>query len=165
MKFWKVIDWIVDSLAAAFLLATSFVLALQVIFRYLLNRPLAWPLEVSLLFFVWLVWLGGVGGMREEKQIRIEFAEKYLPLSIQRILIPANTIFSLIFLGFIIYYGVQVAESQMTAVFDILPFSRGVLYAIAPLGGSLMLISLVRVLIRQIHRYFPRPEVLKERKG
>jgi TRAP-type C4-dicarboxylate transport system permease small subunit len=165
MKFWKVIDWIVDSLAAAFLLATSFVLALQVIFRYLLNRPLAWPLEVSLFCFVWLVWMGGVGGMREEKQIRIEFAEKYLPLSIQRILIPANTIFSLIFLGFIIYYGVQVAESQMTAVFDILPFSRGVLYAIAPLGGSLMFISLVRVLIRQINRYFPRPELLKERKG
>ena len=165
MKFWKVIDWIVDSLAAAFLLATSFVLALQVIFRYLLNRPLAWPLEVSLFCFVWLVWMGGVGGMREEKQIRIEFAEKYLPLSIQRILIPANTIFSLIFLGFIIYYGVQVAESQMTAVFDILPFSRGVLYAIAPLGGSLMFISLVRVLYRQINLYFPRPELLKERKG
>jgi len=165
MKFWKVIDWIVDSLAAAFLLGTSFILALQVIFRYILNRPLSWPLEVSLFCFVWLVWLGGVGGMREEKQIRIEFAEKYLPLSIQRILIPMNTILSLVFLGFIIYYGVQVAESQMTAVFDILPFSRGVLYAIAPLGGSLMLISLVRVLIRQIHRYFPRPELLKERKG
>ena len=163
MKFWKVIDWIVDSLAAAFLLATSFVLALQIIFRYILNRPLSWPLEVSLFCFVWLVWLGGVGGMREEKQIRIEFAEKYLPLSIQRILIPANTIFSLIFLGFVIYYGVQVAESQMTAVYDILPFSRGVLYAVAPVCGSLMLISLVRVLIRQIHRYFPRPEVLKER--
>src|SRR4030042_5848247 len=138
MKFWKVLTWICDSLAAAFLLATSFVLALQVIFRYLLNRPLAWPLEVSLFCFVWLVWMGGVGGMREEKKIRIEFDEKYLPLSIQRILIPANTIFSLIFLGFIIYYGVQVAESQMTAVFDILPFSRGVLYSVAPVWGCWM---------------------------
>lgn len=165
MKFWKIIDWIVDSAAAAFLVIMSSILALQVVFRYLLNRPLAWPLEVSLFCFVWLVWMGGVGGMREEKQIRIEFAEKYLPLSIKRILIPANTILSLIFLGFVIYYGVQVAESQMTAVFDILPFSRGVLYAIAPLGGSLMLISLVRVLLRQIHRYFPPPELLKERKN
>ena len=165
MKFWKVIDWIVDSAAAAFLVIMSSVLALQVIFRYLLNRPLAWPLEVSLLFFVWLVWLGGVGGMREEKQIRIEFAEKYLPLSFQRILIPANTIFSLIFLGFIIYYGVQVAESQRSAVFDILPFSRGVLYSVAPVCGCLMFFSLVRVLVRQIQRYYPRAESLKERKG
>ncbi len=163
MKFWKGIDWIVDSLAAAFLLATSFVLALQVIFRYVLNRPLSWPLEVSLFCFVWLVWLGAAGGMREEKQIRIEFAEKYLPRPILRFLMPATTVLCLIFLGFVIFYGVQVAESQMTAVYDILPFSRGVLYAVAPLCGILMFVSLLRVLGRQIRRYSPRSEGLEER--
>jgi len=36
-----------------------FRLALQIFFRYVLNYPLAWPLEVSLFCFVWLVWLGG----------------------------------------------------------------------------------------------------------
>jgi hypothetical protein len=30
-------------------------------------------------------------------------------------------------------------------------------------GGSLMFITLVRVLARQVQRYFPRPEGLKER--
>jgi TRAP-type C4-dicarboxylate transport system permease small subunit len=154
-------DRIIDALAAGFLLATSLVLALQVFFRYVLNYPLSWPLEVSLFCFVWLVWMGGVGGMREERQIRIEFAEKYLPRPILRILMPANTILSLIFLGFVIFYGIRVAESQMTAVYDILPFSRGVLYAVAPVGGSLMVVSLVRVLARQIRRYSPRPESLK----
>jgi TRAP-type C4-dicarboxylate transport system permease small subunit len=154
-------DRVIDTMAAGFLLVTSLVLALQVFFRYVLNYPLSWPLEVSLFCFVWLVWMGGVGGMREERQIRIEFAEKYLPRSILRILMPANTILSLIFLGFVIFYGIQVAESQMTAVYDILPFSRGVLYAVAPVGGSLMVISLVRVLSRQIRRYSPRSESLK----
>jgi TRAP-type C4-dicarboxylate transport system permease small subunit len=155
MKFWKVLDWMVDSLAAVFLVVMSSVLALQVIFRYVLNRPLSWPLEVSLFCFVWLVWLGAVGGMREEKQIRIEFAEKYFPRPIQRVLIPFTTILSLVFLGFVIFYGVQVAESQMSAVYDILPFSRGVLYAVAPVCGILMFLALVRVLVRQIHRYSP----------
>jgi TRAP-type C4-dicarboxylate transport system permease small subunit len=165
MKFWKVVDWIVDTLAAIFLLTTSFILALQIFFRYILNRPLSWPLEVSLFCFVWLVWMGGVGGMREEKQIRIEFAEKYLPRSTLRILMPATTILCLIFLGFVIFYGVQVTESQRSAVYDILPFSRGILYAVAPVCGSLMVISLVRVLARQIRRYSPQPEDLKERSG
>jgi TRAP-type C4-dicarboxylate transport system permease small subunit len=163
MKFWKVIDRMVDALAAGFLLVMSGVLALQVFFRYVLNRPLSWPLEVSLFCFVWLVWLGAIGSMREERQIRIEFAEKYLPRGGQRIVIPATTIVSLIFLGFIVFYGVQVAESQMSAVYDILPFSRGVLYAIAPIAGCLMFLTLVRVLIRQIRRYVPQPENPKER--
>jgi len=158
MKFLKGMDRIIDALAAGFLLLTASVLALQIFFRYVLNYPLAWPLEVSLFCFVWLVWLGGVGGMREERQIRIEFAEKYLSRSILRILMPATTVLSLIFLGFVIFYGVQVAESQRSAVYDILPFSRGILYAVAPVCGVLMVISLVRVLTRQIQRYSPRPE-------
>ena len=155
MRFWKILDRIVDALAASLLLVTAFVLALQIFFRYVLNYPLSWPLEISLFCFVWLVWMGGVGGMREEKQIRIEFAEKYLPRPILRVLMPANTIFCLMFLGFVIFYGVQVAESQRSAVFDILPFSRATLYAVAPVGGILMVGSLVRVLGRQIRRYSP----------
>jgi len=158
MKFLKAMDRITDALAAVFLLVTASVLALQVFFRYILNYPLAWPLEVSLFCFVWLVWLGGVGGMREEKQIRIEFAEKYLSRKILRILMPATTVLSLVFLGFVIFYGVQVAESQRSAVYDILPFSRGILYAVAPVCGILMVVSLVRVLARQIQRYSPRAE-------
>ncbi len=156
-------DGVIDSVAAVLLVLMSLVLALQVVFRYVLNRPLSWPLEVSLLFFVWLVWIGGIGGMRDEKQIRIEFAEKYLPRPIQRILMPANTVVCLIFLGFVIFYGVQVAESQRSAVYDILPFSRGVLYAIAPVAGTLMFVSLLRVLARQIRRYSSPAESLKER--
>jgi TRAP-type C4-dicarboxylate transport system permease small subunit len=158
MKFLKAMDRIVDALAAGFLLVTASVLALQIFFRYVLNYPLAWPMEVSLFCFVWLVWLGGVGGMREEKQIRIEFAEKYLSRRILRILMPATTVLSLIFLGFVIFYGVQVAESQRSAVYDILPFSRGILYAVAPVCGVLMVVSLARVLARQIQRYSPRTE-------
>jgi TRAP-type C4-dicarboxylate transport system permease small subunit len=163
MKLWKVIDRIVDSLAALLLLATSSVLALQVIYRYLLNRPLGWPLEVSLLCFVWMVWLGGAAGMREERQVRIEFAEKYLPHSVQRILIPLSTLLSLAFMAFVVFYGVRVAESQMSAEYDILPFPRGILYAVAPVVGVLMFLYLIRVLIRQIRRYFSAGETREER--
>ena len=93
--------------------------------------------------------------MREERQIRIDFAETYSPKQIKRILLPANTILSMVFLVFVIYYGVQVTESQMSAVYDILPFSRAILYAAAPVGGSLMFLTLARVLVRQIRRYSP----------
>jgi TRAP-type C4-dicarboxylate transport system permease small subunit len=163
MKLWKVIDRMVDSLAALLLLATSSVLALQVIYRYLLNRPLGWPLEVSLLCFVWMVWLGGAAGMRDERQVRIEFAEKYLPRSVQRILLPVTTFLSLAFMGLVVFYGLRVAESQMSAEYDILPFPRGVLYAVAPIVGVLMFLYLIRVLVRQIHRYFSAAPTREER--
>jgi TRAP-type C4-dicarboxylate transport system permease small subunit len=153
VTFWKVMDWVVDSLAAVLLLLMSSILALEVVFRYGLNRPLSWTLEVSLFCFVWLVWLGAIGFMREERQIRIDFLETYAPRRIQKIVLPLNTVLSMVFLVFVIYYGVFVTESQMSAVYDILPFSRGILYAAAPVGGSLMFLTLARVLVRQIRRY------------
>lgn len=153
MGFWKCVDWLVDSLATVLLLLMSSVLVLEVVFRYALNRPLSWTLEVSLFCFVWLVWLGAIGFMREERQIRIDFMETYAPRRIQKFILPATTVLSLVFLVFVIYYGVLVAESQMSAVYDILPFSRGILYAAAPIGGSLMFLTLTRVLLRQIRRF------------
>ncbi len=152
MRFWKVVDQLVDSLATVLLLVMSLVLAVEVFFRYVVNRPLSWTMEVSIFCFVWLVWLGAIGFMREERQIRIDFMETYAPRSIQKVLLPVNTALSLVFLVFVIYYGVYVTESQMSAVFDILPFSRGIQYAAAPVGGSLMFLTLVRVLVRQIRR-------------
>ena len=151
---WKALDWLVDTLATLFLVAMSLVLALEVVCRYLFNRPLTWSVEVSLFCFVWLVWLGAIGYMREEKQIRIDFMEKYTPVAVQRIFVPTTTFLSMLFLVAVVYYGVQVADSQRSAVFDILPFSRGVLYAAAPIGGTLMFLSLARVLLRQIRRYY-----------
>ena len=150
MKFWKVVDQLVDSLATVLLLVMSLVLAVEVFFRYVVNRPLSWTMEVSLLCFIWLVWLGAIGYMREGRQIRIDFMETYAPRSIRRVLLPVNTALSLVFLAFVIYYGIYVAESQMSAVFDILPFPRGIQYAAAPVGGSLMFLTLARVLVRQI---------------
>ncbi len=152
MRFWKVVDQVVDSLATVLLLVMSLVLAVEVFFRYVVNRPLSWTMEVSLFCFVWLVWLGAIGYMREERQIRIDFMETYAPRSIQRILLPVNTALSLVFLVFVIYYGIYVADSQRSAVYDILPFSRGILYAAAPVGGALMFLTLARVLVRQIRR-------------
>lgn len=152
--FWKAVDWLVDSLAAVLLVVMSLVLATEVICRYIFNRPLTWSVEVSLFCFVWLVWLGAIGCMREEKQIRIDFAEKHAPIALQRILVPTTTILSMVFLVVVVYFGVQVADSQRSAVYDILPFSRGVLYAAAPIGGTLMFLSLARVLARQVRRYY-----------
>jgi len=42
--------------------------------------------------------------------------------------------------------------AQTTAEYDVLPFSRAVQYVVAPVVGSLMILSLLRVLVRQLRR-------------
>ena len=148
--FWKIFDRAVDSAAALCLLAMSVIITIQVFYRYVLNDPLLWPLEGSLLIFVYLVWLAGASGMRDGNEIRIELAETYLPQSVTRVLQPILTCISISIITIVIFLGIKVVKFQSTNVYDSFPFSRGVLFAVAPIVGSIMFVYLVRRLIRQI---------------
>lgn len=149
-RAWTLLDTALDVLTALSFLVMALTLTLQIVARYLLNWPLAWPEEFSLLLFVWSVWLGGAGGMREGRQIRIDVIDSYAPASLRRVLEPVLTTLSLAFLALVIWYGVKVTESQLSAEYDILPVSRAVLYAVAPVMGSIMALYLLRILGRQL---------------
>ncbi len=149
---WRALDTFVDAATAVTFVVMTLALSLQVLFRYVLNRPLVWVEELSLLFFVWFVFLGGSVGMREERQIRVDLVDTYAPAAVRRVLEPLLTLLSLAFLGLVVFYGVKVTRFQTTAEYDVLPFSRAVQYAVAPVVGGLMILSLLRVLVRQLRR-------------
>ncbi|MGP1679319.1 MAG: TRAP transporter small permease [Burkholderiales bacterium] len=149
-RAWTLLDTALDILTAASFLVMALTLTLQIVARYVLNWPLAWPEEFSILLFAWSVWLGGAGGMREGRQIRIDVIDSLAPASVRRVLEPALTMLSLAFLAVVIWYGVKVTESQSTAEYDILPVSRAVLYVVAPVMGSIMALYLLRILARQL---------------
>ena len=159
---WKIIDKVLDSMAGICLLIMSGSLAVQIVYRYILNSPLFWPLPVSLYFFVWMVWLGGAAGMRDERQMRMELAERNLPQTIRRFLEPAKTLTALGLLILIVYKSFEVVEIQGDAIYDTFPVSRSVLFIVAPIMGSVMVIFHLRLLYRQLHRHFYRTRKRKE---
>ena len=151
-RLWRVLDTAVDAATAGTFVVMTVALGLQVLFRYVFNWPLVWSEEVSLLFFVWFVFLGGSVGMRDERQIRVDVIDTYAPPGLRRVLEPLLTVLSLAFLALVVYYGVKVTRFQTTAEYDVMPVSRAVQYAVAPVIGSLMMLSLLRVLVRQLRR-------------
>lgn len=150
----KMLDWILDFLVVLALLAMTFVLVLQIVCRYVLNNPLSFPMSFSLFLFVWMVWLGGATGIRDEVQIRMEFAERYLPESIKRFLIPTISLVCSGLMLVVIYVSIKVVEIQASATYDTLPFSRAYLFMVIPTVGGVMFLQYLRVLLRQIRKYF-----------
>ena len=92
--------------------------------------------------------------MRDEREIRIELAEKYLPFSIKRFLMPFLSLLSIGLLILVVYYGIKVMDFQATGIYDALPFPRSILFAVAPIVGSLMGIYLLRRLVGQLRSFF-----------
>lgn len=155
---WKKFNRFIDSLAACILLLLAGTVAIQIFFRYILNQPLFWPYEAALFFFVWLIWIGGATGMRDERQIRVDFFEQFFPEKLKKGVTLFNSVISILFMVLVVYYGVKVTAIQANAEYDALPFRRDVLFVVAPLVGSLMVVYLAVVLVRQVRRMFGSPQ-------
>lgn len=147
-KLNRFVDWV----AASLLLLMAGTCALQIFFRYILNRPLFWPYEAALFFFVWLIWVGGATGIRDERQIRVDFFEKLFPVPFQLGVTIFNTLLSITLMVLVVYYGVKVTAIQANCDYEALPFRRNFLFAVAPIVGSLMVVYLIGVLKRQVRR-------------
>ena len=153
-KIIKILDVILDVSAVLAMVSMTLVLGMQIFFRYVLNNALSWVFPFSLFLFIWMIWLGGTGGIRDETQIRIDFAERLLPFRIKRFLMPVMSTMCILFLIILVYKSIEIVRLQLLAPYHNLPFSRGLLFIVVPIMGSVMVFQYLRVLIRQIKKYY-----------
>jgi len=74
-----------DDIAVA-LIATMFVsFLLQIAFRYVLNRPLGWTEEVTVLCWVWLVLWGASFVVPDADEVRFDIVYNVVPAPVRRV--------------------------------------------------------------------------------
>ena len=61
-----------ENLLAAMLVLMFAAFLLQIVFRYLLNLPIGWTNEISVVLWIWLVLFGAAFVVREEEEIRFD---------------------------------------------------------------------------------------------
>jgi len=61
-----------ENLLAAMLVAMFAAFLLQITFRYVLNLPIGWTNEISVILWIWIVLFGAAFVVREEEEIRFD---------------------------------------------------------------------------------------------
>ena len=79
----KRFDELVENAATAVFVIMFIVTALQVILRFIFQRPLMWTEEAARFLYVWLTFLGAAVIMRDNEHITIDFVVKKLPVKLQ----------------------------------------------------------------------------------
>lgn len=70
-----VFEWLrarAENIASAMLAAMFAAFILQIAFRYLLNLPIGWTHEISVVLWIWLVLFGSAFVVRENEEIRFD---------------------------------------------------------------------------------------------
>jgi TRAP-type C4-dicarboxylate transport system permease small subunit len=85
----KILDTLfkaVEVLIAVFLAIMIILVFMNVVFRYLFSKGFAWSEEIARLCFIYLVYLGSIGAMRDNRHLLIDSVLSRVPVFLQNII-------------------------------------------------------------------------------
>ncbi|WP_054142773.1 TRAP transporter small permease [Bosea sp. AAP35] len=133
------IDIVVTGLAVMLLL----VMFANVAARVLLNSDIAWNTEFGEFVLLWATFLGGASAARRGAHMRItEFVEA-MPPAWTRVVEIATRIGVIVLLGFLVWYGWNIAQGTMEQEMTVLHWPMGVQYLAMPVGSGLALVYVI----------------------
>jgi TRAP-type C4-dicarboxylate transport system permease small subunit len=133
-------------LSAGFLVA----IALQVLFRYVLELPLPWTEELSRYLFVWAALIGAAVSVGRNDQFVIPILFDHLPALLQRMLDLVIQVLGLGFAAIMVWYGFEMAGRLMMAASPVLPIPQGSVYLVIPIAGLYMAVHLLWRLVARL---------------
>lgn len=137
-------DRLVGWILAACLGAMTCIVFVSVIFRYVLNSPLAWSEELASLLFAWLTFVGAYVATRSRSHASIDTLVIFLPDGIRRGLTRLVDLGVLVLLAIFAWQGFRLTVTTWDLEFPAMEISRGYLYVSLPVASCLMALAVIQ---------------------
>ncbi len=131
-------------------LTMALVVAVQVFCRYVLNHSLFWSEELARYLLVWITFLGASCAYRRSSHPGVDVLYVRLPAAgrkIVRLLVTAGAAF---FFFILLVWGGKFAWFVRFQVSPALGLCKGLVYAVVPLSGAVMLVHAAAFLAREL---------------
>ena len=145
-----VVDTCLRILMAASVLTIFVVTFMQVIFRFVLQLPLAWSQDIIRLGFVYLIYCGGAWCVKEKVNLNIDIVMLFVGTKTRKIMELFINLAILVFFGFILYYSVIFVRAGAAQGSPNLAIPMSVYYSSITLSASLILFYLLQQIFGQI---------------
>lgn len=144
------IHWLDRHVEEVFIVITTscmtIFLFLQIVFRFVINLPLAWTEEVSLYMLVWLCYFGGSLAIKKRRHLRMEIVTHFMNEKGRKIFDLISNTFFFLFACFVLYFTTKLTidigmRGSTTAVLQI---AKWIPYMGVPISFVLMIIRLLQ---------------------
>jgi TRAP-type C4-dicarboxylate transport system permease small subunit len=150
----KFVDWL-----SIFLFASIGLLGLfSVIMRYAFRLPIIWSEELMRYIYIWLGYLGWIVATRNNSHIQITGFIQRLPQAGQKCIKTFTCILVVLFSFFMIRYGIQMTEAGARMDAMTLPISFALVYIMAPIANTVILLYQLRNLVNIWKKPLPASE-------
>jgi TRAP-type C4-dicarboxylate transport system permease small subunit len=120
--------------------------------RYVLNAPLAWPEQISRIFFVWVTFVGAAVLYRERLHVAIDMFVTMLPIEVQRLAGWVIEAIVLMFNAIFFIFGLKLSLDTLGQTYGALDITPASFYFAAPVSAGLMILYLVEEIINPARR-------------
>jgi len=103
-KWFMLIDKFFIYFSALLLLLMTGLICIQVLFRYVINQPLAWSEELSRFIFVWVTFSGAYLGSRKGQHISVALIQDMFPFMIKKTMVALSMLITAGFFAIAAYY-------------------------------------------------------------
>jgi C4-dicarboxylate transporter DctQ subunit len=134
-------DTLTRVLVVILTIAITITITLEVVFRYVLQLPLIGSEELATYIMVWLAMLSAALAAREKAHIGMEALINLTPSGVKRAIGYLNHALILVFLAFLIYWGVVHTLAVVGQMSPSLRISMVWPYVAIPVGGGLMFLQ------------------------
>jgi TRAP-type C4-dicarboxylate transport system permease small subunit len=141
------------------LLLMTAVVAIQVIFRYVLGASLTWSEELARYLLVWITFLGGGIALKRSAHMGLDVLTRALTPTAQGLARMISVLCVSAFLCTVIIKGAQLALFNMSQYSPAMGVPMGTVYLAIPTGCLVMLVQVVEqltVLLRSWPNMLPR---------
>ena len=133
------------------LLVIMFVLGVAtVVFRFVLEIPLAFPDELIRYLFVWTVALGSAVGLRRNAHAAIGVFVDRLAGTKRRLVLLAASALSGVFFALVLVKGIHLTARVVPQISPALEISMAWVYAAIPAGAGFMLLYVIEHFVKQL---------------
>ncbi|MFF5995888.1 TRAP transporter small permease [Lysinibacillus sp. KU-BSD001] len=122
----------------------------QILFRLVLNQPLAWTEELSRYSLIWITFLGAAYALSKRAHIGMELLVERVRGMLKTIMIVLAGIISMMFFFIMIKEGITLSNQVMNQPSPVLQIPMGLVYAVVPISGVILMVNLLDVTVQQI---------------
>lgn len=132
----KILDHLEEWIVATMLAAMTALTFVQVVMRYVFNSGLSWALELTTVFFAFMIFVGISYGVRVGSHIGVDALVKLLGHNARRTVSILAVLLSLLYIGLVLTgasaYVLKMKDAGIE--FEDMPIERWQVLAIMPIG-------------------------------
>ena len=137
-----------ELIVATFVAAITFLIFISAVTRSF-GFPINWAPDTSMLLLSWVIFLGADTALRRADFIRVDVLLLRFHPKVQKFLYYLYYVAIIMFLGLLVHFGIHLAMENTKRNFQAMEISYSWATISAPIGASLMIITIILKLIKR----------------